>query len=57
MIAVLSKVIEKGDNFSFVATINEKPKGYEFEHKKGATIARARLIKALKKDNLKVYFY
>ena len=56
MIAVLSKVQRTGENYSFIATIGDKPKGYEFGHKRGATIARAKLLKALKKDRVKVYF-
>lgn len=54
MLAKVSRVFKDGEEWAFGFSFAGKSKGYKYATRKGATRARARLIKAMKRDSIKV---
>jgi len=56
MIVTVSPVIESPQGFGFGAFLGDNKKGWQFETEKHATMARAKFIKGLKGQGIKVAY-
>lgn len=57
MIAQVSKVYTLDNKFRFFAILDENSKGYEFDDIKSANKARAKFIRLLKSEGVKIYSF